>query len=411
MDENTLARYQFKRALEEIAAARGRGTELITVYVPPERMISDVTAYLRNEHSQSSNIKSKSTMKNVQGAIESILSRLRGFNRPPPHGLAIFVGHKSIGGDKTRMVAFVLEPPEAVPTFYYRCDSTFFLEPLKDMLTEKQVYGLVVIDRGEATLGYLRGSRIDPIRNIPSLVPRKHGRGGQSQRRFERLIEESAHNFFKKVGEIMTEVYLNEPLLKGILIGGPGATKNEFMDGGFIHHELVKRIVDAFDVGYTNEQGLKELVEAARSRLTQLALNDERDLMNRFTKEIAKHSQSMGTYGEGHVRKALELGAAQIILCSEGLRKDRVHLTCSGCQVVSDLTIDHEADELRCPRCKKVQDVPAERVDLVDDLRALADTTGASVELISGESEEGSMLLRAFGGVGAILRYSPQGLL
>ena len=52
-------RYDFKRALEEIKDIHGRGTELVSVYVPPDKQISDVANYLRNEYSQSQNIKSK----------------------------------------------------------------------------------------------------------------------------------------------------------------------------------------------------------------------------------------------------------------------------------------------------------------------------------------------------------------
>jgi len=88
-DANALdrARYDFKKAMQEITSYRGRGTELISVYVPNSRLISDVMAYLREEQSQATNIKSKSTMKNVTGAIDSIMSRLRTYKTAPPNGL------------------------------------------------------------------------------------------------------------------------------------------------------------------------------------------------------------------------------------------------------------------------------------------------------------------------------------
>ena len=56
------ARYDFKKAMEEIKNYRGKGTELISVYIPYGKLISDVMAYLRDEQSQASNIKSKTTM-------------------------------------------------------------------------------------------------------------------------------------------------------------------------------------------------------------------------------------------------------------------------------------------------------------------------------------------------------------
>ena len=71
-------KYKFRRSLEEIEKAAGRGTELVSVYIPPSRPIFDVTNYLRGEVSQSSNIKSASTRKHVQQAIESCISRIKG---------------------------------------------------------------------------------------------------------------------------------------------------------------------------------------------------------------------------------------------------------------------------------------------------------------------------------------------
>ncbi|MFP4546411.1 MAG: peptide chain release factor aRF-1, partial [Methanomassiliicoccales archaeon] len=269
-------RYDFKRALEEIKDLKGRGTELISVYVPPDRQISDVTQYLRNEYSESTNIKSKSTRKNVTSAIESILSRLKSFKRPPENGVIFFVGEVPAGGDQTKMVQYVLEPPEPITTFIYRCDSEFFVEPLWEMLADKKSYGLIVIDRSEATIGVLRGKRVYTLKNIPSLVPSKHGKGGQSAQRFERLIEIAAHEFFVKVADLANDSFLEEEDLQGVLIGGPGPTKEQFMDEGLLHHELQKKIIDTFDTSYTDEYGLKELMEKAKDTLQDLDLMKEK---------------------------------------------------------------------------------------------------------------------------------------
>src|SRR3972149_6677126 len=229
-------KYRFRRALEETEAAAGRGTELVSVYVPPNRQISDVTNYLRNESPQSSNIKSASTRKHVQQAIESNMQRLKGYRQPPPNGIVVFTGHKQIGADQTEMVAFVLEPPEPVASFLYRCDSRFYTEPLHEMLAEKDGYGLLVIDRSEGTIGILRGQRIEVIKNLQSLVPSKHRMGGQSARRFERLIEIAAHEWYRKMGDLMTEAFLSRPEIQGILIGGAGAPKEEVAGPAGIPH-------------------------------------------------------------------------------------------------------------------------------------------------------------------------------
>ena len=163
-----LARYSFKRKLDEIAACRGRATELISLYVPPGKQISDVMGYLRNEYAQSSNIKSRTTRKNVMWAIESMMGRVRAYKEPPAHGLAFFVGSKAIGAVKSEPITFIVEPPEPLNTYLYRCDSTFFLDPLLAMVHEPDVWGLIVMDRAEVTLGLLRGKRVEPLRNRSS---------------------------------------------------------------------------------------------------------------------------------------------------------------------------------------------------------------------------------------------------
>ena len=400
-----MEKYKFRRALEEIEEAQGRGTELVSVYIPPNRPVFDVTNYLRGEISQSSNIKSQTTRKHVQQAIESCISRIKGYRMPPPNGLVVFAGHKQVGADQTQMVAFVLEPPEPVASFLYRCDSKFYTEPLHEMLTEKDVYGLVVIDRSEATVGVLRGKRIEVLKNMQSLVPSKHRMGGQSARRFERLIEIAAHEWYEKVASVMEDAFLNRADLQGIVIGGPGYTKEYFATQDYIHHELKKKVLEPFlDTGYTDEYGLRELVEKARTILSNLDLMREKSLVQRLMDEIRKEEGGLAAYGEDQVRHALQLGAVDTLLISEGLRKLRLKLACANGDWEGERTLADEATLPRCPQDGGVLTVVS-KVDIIEEFNTLASQSGTKVELISKDSEEGELFLRAFGGIAAILRY------
>ena len=400
-----MEKYKFRRALEEIEQAQGRGTELVSVYIPPNRPVFDVTNYLRGEISQSSNIKSQTTRKHVQQAIESCVSRIKGYRMPPPNGLVVFAGHKQIGADQTEMVAFVLEPPESVQSFLYRCDSKFYTEPLHEMMTEKELYGLVVIDRSEATVGLLRGKRIEVLKNMQSLVPSKHRMGGQSARRFERLIEIAAHEWYEKVADVMTDAFLSRPEMKGIVIGGPGYTKEYFATQDYIHHELKKKILEPYlDTGYTDEYGLRELVEKARSILSDLDLMREKTLVQKLMDEIRKEEGGLAAYGEDQVRHALQLGAVDTLLVSEGLRKLRLKLKCVNGDWEGERTVADEATLPKCPQDGGNLTV-VQKEDIIEEFSALAAQSGTKVELISKESEEGELFLRAFGGIAAILRY------
>ncbi len=398
-----LEKYEYKRKLEELRSAKGRATELVSLYIPPSKQISDVTAYLRNEYAQSSNIKSKSTRKNVMWAIGSLRGKLKYFRKLPEKGVVLFVGHKSVSANQTEAISYIIEPPEPITTFLYKCDSSFYLEPLEDMVKEKECYGLIVIDRKEATIGLLMGKRIETIKNIQSRVPSKHGRGGQSQRRFERLIETAAHEYFKKIGDIVTDAFLNENL-KGIIVGGPGYTKDFFVEKDYLHYELKKKIVNTFDVGYTDEYGLRELVENASSTLSDIGLMKEKRLMQKLMKEIIKE-HGLSKYGEDEIRKALGMGAVETLLLSEGLRKYRIKLRCNTCGYKEEKTVDDKNFEPgNCKKCSAPLIVD-KILDVVEELSKMAEETGAKVEIISTDSAEGETLLKAFGGIAAILRF------
>ena len=379
------AKYDFKKDMQEIQNYRGRSTELISVYVPKTKQISDVMAYLRNEQSQASNIKSKTTMKNVQSAIDSIAARLKTYKSPPENGVVIFCGEVPRAGDQTKMVQYVINPPEPITAFLYRCDSTFFTEPLESMLLDKKCYGLITIDRSEATLGILSGSRIQVLKHFDSLVPSKHHQGGQSSVRFERLIEIAAHEFFKKVADNATEVFLNRPELLGILIGGPGATKEFFVKEEYLHHELRKKVVSPLvDTGYTDESGLRELVQNAQGIITDMQLTQEKVYMQRLFTEIRK---------------------ADGLLLSDSLKKRRITLECPNGHI-HEKTVADADQKFQCPECGQSATVTKDE-DLIDDFFNRADAYNTRLQLISGDSEEGDMLLKAFGGVAALLRYRP----
>jgi len=261
------------------------------------------------------------------------------------------------------------------------------------------------------TLGLLRGKRVEPLRNRQSLVPSKHGRGGQSAHRFERMIEHAAHEFFVKIAEMAGELFLpRKDQMKGILLGGPGATKEFFYKEAFLHYELQQKVVQPlFDTGYTDEYGLRELVEKATQTLHGLDLTEEKRIVQRLLSEIRKADAGLAAYGEKDVEHVLEIGAVDLLLVSEGLRHRRVQFRCTSCQhefvrSLPDAEVDVVLDG-PCPSCqaRSVTEVSSE--DYVEGLFRRAAESGASARIVSSESEEGEMLLKAFGGVAAILRY------
>ncbi|MEM0445116.1 MAG: peptide chain release factor 1, partial [Nitrososphaerota archaeon] len=117
----------------------GRGTELVTLYIPPGKRIDEVIGYLRQELATASNIKSKGTRKAVMDAIESAIQRLKLFKDSGPNGLIVFSGAIPQNGEGTEKIeVYHLFPPEPINFFLYRCDSKFYVDPLKDFLKERE---------------------------------------------------------------------------------------------------------------------------------------------------------------------------------------------------------------------------------------------------------------------------------
>ena len=399
-------RLRTKKALEELQNMRGMGTELVTVIIPPDRLISDVRGQLGQEAAQAANIKSKLTRKHVGDAIESAISVLNRYKNAGEYGIAIFVGHVIVGNNKSRLVTVVIDdPPEVFGSFRYRCDSTFELTQLEDMLIDRTSYGLFVIDRGEAAYGIASGKRIHCQEELQSNIMGKHRQGGQSAQRFERLIEEAAHNFFKRATEHACNYWLpNLADIKGIIIGGPGHTKDFVVKNDYFHHEVKKLIREPFfDVGYSNESGLRELVQRAGNLMDQIELDAERELVDNFLREVMQ-AHPKATYGEMMIRSALDQGAVDTLLLSEGLRKRRVGWNCKPCSHQWEATQNSRSEIPNCPNCgsEDVREDPDRTRDIIDELTELAGHTSAKVTLISMESEEGATLQTAFGGIAAV---------
>jgi peptide chain release factor subunit 1 len=407
-------KYRFRKLLEELEGKRGRGTELISVYITPDFDLAKVLQQLRDEQGTASNIKSKSTRKNVLAALERIIQFLRTYTernrRPPPNGMAIFAGNVAERDDYVDVKLYWVEPPEPVTVRMYRCDQTFVVEPLKEMLRIKETLGILVMDGKEASIATLRGKHVEIVRRLTSGAPSKHSKGGQSARRFERLREIAIHEYRKRVAEAANEVFSGIPDLKGVLLGGPGPMKDEFLKSELLPPIIKDRIIGIFDTGYTDEQGVKEVVNKAGEVLADLEILKEKAAMQEFLEELVA-GRGLVAYGEDEIKKALEQGAVKTLLISEDLRKNRATIRCEGCggefkETVEDVGLyERQILNRACPKCGERSLRISESVDVVQDLLDLADRFNTKSQFISIETEEGKQLQMAFKGLAAVLRF------
>ncbi|MET1159700.1 MAG: peptide chain release factor aRF-1 [Thermoprotei archaeon] len=337
-------------------------TILLSLYIPPGRPVSDVLNLLRQELAITDNIKLKRTRNAVQRALTAAIERLSKVPKIPDNGLVLFCGEDVNTGD---FICIMLIPPEPVPVYFYRTDKYFHTEFLEEMVTESNVVGLLIIERDAATIGLLKGNRLEVVEELEGYVPGKHHRGGQSQRRFDRIIEQLVEEFYKRVGEHANRVFLpllEQGKLKAILVGGPAYSKIDFVNGDYLDYRLKKLILPKLvDVAYQGEAGLREMVMKASDILKEQEYVESLKALEEFKLHLAK-DDGLIVYGEEEVKEALKLGAIDKLIVSES-RED------------------------------------------VDKWIDAAKKSGAKPIVLSDELPENEWFMKTFNGLAGILRY------
>lgn len=354
--------YKLRKLVRELKSKRGRHTELVTVYAPAGYDLNNIMSQLQSEQGTASNIKSKTTRKNVVDALEKSIQHLRLFKRTPKNGLALFCGNVSERDGMQDLQLWSVEPPEPLSIRLYRCDQVFITDPLEDLVTTKDVYALITVDNKTATIATLKGDHYSIVKKLTSGYSGKHRAGGQSAQRFERLVREQSHEFKVRIGEAVNEIFLPQIKdIRGLVIGGPAATKEDFVEGDYINHELKKKIIAVKDITYTDESGIRELITASEEDLSEVEIVRQKTLLQRFMKHLVEGGNVV--YGPD-VGGALDAAAVDTLLLSEKLPEQEI-----------------------------------------DDLYEKAKNTNTKIEIISTDFEEGFQLHNTFGGKAGLLRY------
>lgn len=403
--------YKVRKLISELSNKEGRGTELVSLYIPPKKPIHEAIANLREEWGTAGNIKSDTTRNHVQDALTKTMQRLKLYRTAPDTGLVIFAGALPTNGPGSEVVnVYEIIPPKPVVQYLYQCDDHFHVEWLKDMLKEDKVYGLLSIDASDAGLGILSGDSLDIVDVLTSGVSGKTRKGGQSARRYERGREMELTYYYHRVAEHATRAFIDSNKVTGMIVGGPGPTKDEFLKSGYLHYELQKKVVAVLDLGYSGREGVRELVEKAGDILKDVRLVEEKKLVQKFLFEVNKQG-GLAVYGLPRVIEALQKASTEVVLVSDDLDMVKLEARCKKCGTVKSETVQaskriHQRQEMASVPCTKcgATDFEVTEKDVVDVLEEMAFQVGSKVEVISTGTEEGAMF-KSFGGVGAILRY------
>ena len=414
--QDSVKMYKIRKTLNELSQVSGHGTELISVYVPKGKQLHEVITQLKEEQGTADNIKSDLTRTHVIDSLGKVIQRLRLYKKTPERGLVIFCGalpREGGGPIGTEVVkAFELDPPKDLKTFLYRCDDHFHVDILKDMLKDDNLIGFLAIDAKDAGWGLLHGDKIEVLSETGSGVAGKHRQGGQSAKRFQRLREMELTYYFNRVAGTTKEYFIDIYPIKGLIISGPGPTKEDFINGDYLEYRLQEMIIDTIDSSYSGSEGIREAFAKAGDILSGFRMVEEKQIVEKLFQHINSHS-GLGTYGLNEIIELLKKNVVDTIIITDDTDLNRIEVKCKRCQHVQEEMVERpnviprktELLNSPCPSCKAM-DLEASEQDIVDYLALIAVKTGSKIEVISGRAENGVML-SSLGKIGAILRYNP----
>ncbi|EPY84439.1 eukaryotic peptide chain release factor subunit 1 [Camelus ferus] len=369
--------WKIKKLIKSLEAARGNGTSMISLIIPPKDQISRVAKMLADEFGTASNIKSRVNRLSVLGAITSVQQRLKLYNKVPPNGLVVYCGTIVTEEGKEKKVNIDFEPFKPINTSLYLCDNKFHTEALTALLSDDSKFGFIVIDGSGALFGTLQGNTREVLHKFTVDLPKKHGRGGQSALRFARLRMEKRHNYVRKVAETAVQLFISGDKVNvaGLVLAGSADFKTELSQSDMFDQDLAGPYVSTW--------------------------------FRRYFDEI---SQDTGKYcfGVEDTLKALEMGAVEILIVYENLDIMRYVLHCQGTEEEKILYLTPEQEKDKSHFTDKETGQEHELIESMPLLEWFANNYkkfGATLEIVTDKSQEGSQFVKGFGGIGGILRY------
>ena len=408
--------YKIRKTLEELTQHSGRGTELITVYIPKGQQLHEVMTQLREEQGTADNIKSDLTRTHVVDSLSKVQQRLKLYKKTPEKGLVVFCGAlpREGGGPPGSEVVkiYEIEPPKDLTTSLYRCDDHFHTDILKDMLQDDNIIGLLAIDAKDAGWGLLHGDKLEVLKETGSGVAGKHRQGGQSAKRFQKLREMELQYYFNRVAHITREYFIDIYKVKGLIVSGPGPTKEDFIKNEYLEYRLQNNIIATIDASYSGSEGIREAFAKCSDILSNFRMVEEKKIIEKLFQEINTNS-GLGSYGLKEVIEMLRNNIAAMVVISDDINMSRIEKKCKRCSHVEEELIEQgkriaRKTEMKGQKCSECEAMDFEMTDqdLIDFIALIASQTGTKVEVVSGKTEHGVML-GSLGNIAAILRYNP----
>jgi len=412
MDETDkqIEMFKVKKLIKNLQEARGNGTSMISLIIPPGDQISRVNKMLSDEYGTASNIKSRVNRLSVLGAITSTQQRLKLYSKCPKNGLVIYCGTVITDEGKERRVNIDFEPFKPINTSLYLCDNKFHTEDLNELLMDDEAFGFIVMDGNGCLYGTVQGSNREVLHKFSVDLPKKHGRGGQSALRFARLRLEKRHNYVRKVAELATQLFVTDgqrPNVQGLVLAGSADFKSELMRSDLFDMRLSKIVLKMVDVSYGGENGFNQAIELSADTLGKVKLMKEKKLLQKYMDEISQDTGKF-CFMVDDTLKALELGAVEDLIIWENLDIDRFVLrnSSTGENTIAHLNKEQQSNDTHFhDQDTGVELEVIEKEQLVEWFANNFKNYGCNLEFVTDRSGEGTQFVKGFGGIGGILRW------
>jgi len=402
--------WKIKKLIKALEQARGNGTSMISLIIPPRDQTSRVNKMLSDEYGTASNIKSRVNRQSVLSAITSTQQRLKLYPKVPTNGLVIYCGTIMNDQNKEREVLVDFEPFKPINTSLYLCDNKFHTEALASLLESDEKFGFIVMDGNGALFGLLTGNTRTVLHKFSVDLPKKHGRGGQSALRFARLRLEKRHNFVRKVAEIAVTQFIPDGQkvnVTGLILAGSADFKTDLYNSELFDQRLKAKVLKTVDVSYGGENGFNQAIDLSAETLGNVKFIQEKKLVQRYFDEISKDTNKY-CFGVVDTMRALEQGAVEILIAWENMEHTRLELENphTGEKIIKILSKDQMRDMSQFVDTETNVELETRGQEpFVDWLAAHYKDFGTTLEFITDRSQEGAQFVQGFGGIGGLMRY------
>ena len=384
--DDSLELYSQRRMFTSLANLKGlSATSVITLLLPPGEQIPKVASMLAEEYGTATNIKSKTNRHSVLDAITTAQQKLKLYRKTPPNGLVILAGTL----DEDRRISLAIEPPRAINQSLYLCDNCFHLEHVLDTLADdERSVGYIIISGDDLLIVSIQGTAKKVLKRIEGVnLAKKHNKGGQSSVRFERLAQESRHNYRERSAEQAKTAFIqaDKPNISSLFVAGPASMKDKLLT--HLDQRLRTIIVQpTISTSYGLEEGLKEAIEVASERLGTLKSNEEKRQLITFFELISKDIPRV-SYGLQQTLYAIDNGLVDTLIV--------------------DVDFVAHLDEKRKAEISSSDDTfgGCLEVTFIDYVIHLSKKTSMHLVFVTGNTSQGSQFIKGFGGIGSILRY------